>query len=246
MLFRSVTVDISDNWTLIAAADYSVTKQQQDLTRTPGGLTQTELESTSSGVDLRLSGAVFDIRDASARASVGINARREQFDSATAQPGELERDVKSAYAELFVPLVTPPAQAWTHRLELSIAARVDDYDDFGSSGVKPKFGVAWWPVAGPGLRASWSESFRAPLLSLMDRSAVTPFRWLVSRVPDPASQTGTTVTISPLLLGNPDLEPETAESLTFGVDIAPPSVPGFRASLTYYEIDLYGDRKSVV
>jgi iron complex outermembrane recepter protein len=235
------TVDVFENWSLIAAADYSATKQQLDITRSPGGVTESELESMSSGVDLRLTGALFDIRDASARASVGINARREQFDSDTAQPGELERTVKSAYAELFVPLVTPSAQAWTHRLEVSLAARVDDYDDFGSSGVKPKFGVAWWPVTGLGLRASWSESFRAPLLSLMDRSMVTPFRWLVLRLPDPASQTGTTATIAPLVAGNPDLVPETAESFTFGVDVAPPSAPNFRASLSYYEID-YIDR----
>lgn len=235
------TLDLSDDWSLIAAADYAQTKQQAALTTTPGGITKFELESLSAGADLRLSGALFDIRDAAVRTSIGISARREKFDRATAQPGELDRDVKSAYAEVFVPLITPSADSWMHRLELSLAGRVDDYDDFGSSGVKPKLGVAWWPVASVGLRASWSESFRAPLLSYMDRSVVTPFRWIVLPLPDPASQTFTTVTIVPLVLGNPNLEPETAESLTFGVDIAPPSVPNFRASLTYYEID-YTDR----
>jgi iron complex outermembrane recepter protein len=235
------TIDVSESWTMVAAADYSVTKQQREITINPVGFAKSELESMSSGIDLRLSGALFDIRDASARASVGISARREQFDSDSAQPGELERTAKSAYAELYLPLIAPSAQAWAYKLELSLAGRVDDYDDFGSSGVKPKFGVAWWPVAGVGLRASWSESFRAPLLSLMDRSVVTPFRWFVARLPDPASQTGTTATIAPVVLGNPNLKPETAESFTFGVDIAPPSTPNLRASLSYYEVD-YIDR----
>lgn len=237
----AATLDVSESWTLIAAADYSQTKQQAVVTASPAGSSRADLESMSSGIDLRISGALFDIGAASARASIGINARREQFDRSSVQPGELERDVKSAYAEVFVPLIAPSAQTWTHRLELSLAGRVDDYDDFGSSGVKPKLGVAWWPVTSLGLRASWSESFRAPLLSQMDRTVVTPFRWLVARLPDPASPTGTTATIAPVVLGNPDLEPETAESFTFGVDVAPPSAPSFRASLTYYEID-YKDR----
>lgn len=237
------TLDLFESWSLITAADYSVTKQQTVFTDDPGGITEAERKATSSGVDLRLSGALFDIRDVSARASVGISARREKFDRATAQSGELDRAVKSAYAEVFVPFIAPSMHSWAHRLELSLAGRVDDYDDFGSSGVKPKVGVAWWPVASVGLRASWSEAFRAPLLSQMDRSTVSPFRWLVLPLPDPASQTGTTATISPLVLGNPDLEPETSESFTLGVDIAPPSVPNFRASLTYFEID-YTDRVS--
>ena len=239
----AATLDVSDNWSLLAAADYSVTKQPSVTTSNPGGTTNLEFESMSSGLDLRLSGALFDIRDASARASVGISARREKFDRAVAQPGELERKAKSAYAELFLPLITPSAGSWAHRLELSLAGRVDDYDDFGSSGVEPKLGIAWWPVASLGLRASWGESFRAPLLSQMDTSTTSPFRWLVLRLPDPASPTGTTATISPLVVGNPDLDPETAETFTVGIDLQPASVPSLRASLTYYQID-YTDRVS--
>jgi iron complex outermembrane receptor protein len=230
------TINVSETWSLIAAADYSAAKQGVVFTLDPGGTNEVELESTSSGVDIRLSGALFDIQDTTARASVGISARRERLDRATAQPGDLERTAKSAYAELFVPLITPSAASWTHRLELSLAGRVDDYDDFGSSGVKPKFGVAWWPAAALGLRASWSESFRAPLLAHMDQSGAAP-RWLVAPLPDPSSPTGATVTILPFVLGNPNLDPETAESLTLGIDIAPASIPDFRASLTYYEVD---------
>jgi iron complex outermembrane receptor protein len=237
------TLDVFESWSLRAAADYSVTKQHSVVTSTPGGIVDQELESTSSGIDLRLSGALFEIGAAWARASVGVSARREKFDSAVAQPGELERTAKSLYGELFLPLIAPSSASWAHRLEVSLASRLDDYDDFGSSGVKPKFGVAWWPVASVGLRASWSESFRAPLLSQMDRSGATPFRWLVLRLPDPASPTLTTATISPLVFGNPDLDPEAAESFTVGIDIAPPAAEHFRASLTYYKID-YTDRVS--
>ena len=239
----NATLDVSENWSLRAAVDYSVTKQRSLLTATPGGIVDQELDGTSSGIDLRMSGALFDIGDSSARASIGVSARKEKFDSAAAQPGELERTVKSVYGELFVPLIAPSAAAWAHRLELSLAGRLDDYDDFGSSGVKPKLGVAWWPVASLGVRASWSESFRAPLLSHMDRSVVTPFRWLVLPVPDATSPTGTTATIAPLVLGKQDLAPETADSFTFGLDIAPPSAANLRASVTYYQID-YNDRVS--
>lgn len=236
-------LDVFTNWSVTAAADYSTTKQRSVVTSDPGDLSEAELESKSSGIDVRLSGALFDIGDASARASIGVSARREKFDAATAEPGDLDRSAKSAYAEVFAPLIAPSADTWVHRLEVSLAGRVDDYDDFGSSGFKPKVGIALWPTASLGFRASWSESFRAPLLSQMDTSTASPFRWLVLNLPDPASQAGVTPTIIPLVLGNPDLEPETAESLTVGLDVTPESLPNFRASLTYYDID-YTDRVS--
>ena len=49
-------------------------------------------------------------------------------------------------------------------LSLSLAARKDHYSDVGSTS-NPKVGVTWQPVESLGIRGSYGESFRAPVLT---------------------------------------------------------------------------------
>ena len=56
-----------------------------------------------------------------------------------------ERDITSAYAELSMPLLDT--------LELQLAARYEDYSDFGTT-TNPKLGVRWQPLPSLVLRAS--------------------------------------------------------------------------------------------
>jgi iron complex outermembrane receptor protein len=66
------------------------------------------------------------------------------------------RKVKAVFYEAALPVAD--------NLDVSIAARYDDYDDFGSQ-VSPKVSVSWRPMEDLLLRASWGEGFRAPTLS---------------------------------------------------------------------------------
>ncbi|MFM5931441.1 MAG: TonB-dependent receptor domain-containing protein [Novosphingobium sp.] len=140
------------------------------------------------------------------------------------------RDIKSAYAEVIVPLVgSGNAFGGVNALELNAAVRHDDYSDFGTT-TNPKFGVKWEPVAGLTLRGSYGTSFRAPTLSDSDPRST------------PSLSASTTIAgagrnVLTLLGGNASVGPETATTWSFGLEIKPDLVPGFNASVNYFKID---------
>ena len=49
-------------------------------------------------------------------------------------------------------------------LELNLAARYDDYSDFGNT-TNPKISARWAPIESLAFRASWGTGFRAPSLA---------------------------------------------------------------------------------
>ena len=75
-----------------------------------------------------------------------------------------ERDITSLFYESVLPVMD--------NLEVNIAVRYDDYSDFGDN-VSPSAKVRWEAADGVVLRASYSESFRAP--GLDELNAATTF-----------------------------------------------------------------------
>lgn len=148
---------------------------------------------------------------------------------------DLSREVDSVYAELFVPVFgRANAVRGIERLDLSIAARHDDYSDVGTT-TNPKYGVTWSPVDGLTLRASYGESFRAPTL----RDLVPEGQIHQRQLPDPSSPTG----MSTGLLfsgGNANLDPETAETRSWGLEIEPDALPGAKLSVNFFDIEYRG------
>ena len=67
--------------------------------------------------------------------------------------------VKSAYAELFIPVIKE--QPFFYQLDITPSARIDDYSNFGSAKTW-KIGGNWAPVRDIRFRASYSTGFRAP------------------------------------------------------------------------------------
>jgi iron complex outermembrane recepter protein len=141
------------------------------------------------------------------------------------------REIQAAFFEVRAPLVggdfTLPG---LRRLELSVAARLEDYSDFGTT-TNPKVGLIWEPVEGLTTRASWGTSFRAPALTeLYERVQIGAANL--------ASPTGSQLTLIHLG-GNTELQPEKAESLTVGFEVRRPQ--GFRFGANYFDI-LFDDR----
>jgi outer membrane receptor protein involved in Fe transport len=200
---------------------------------------------------LRADGPLFRLPAGDVRLAVGAEYRREAYDYFTildlSSPAPIAapfaglpgpRHVKSFYSELLVPVFgednRPPG---FYRLDLSLAGRVEDYNQFGRT-ANPKLGLRWEPVLGVALRGSFGTSFRAPHFDELLGSAASIYQAL--QVADPASPTGTSNVLG--LFGYaPDIGPEKATSWTAGIDIAPPSIRGLKASLTYYDVD-YKDR----
>jgi iron complex outermembrane receptor protein len=145
------------------------------------------------------------------------------------------RTVRSVYAEAQVPLIgNASSMEYMKRLDLSLAARSDDYSDFGRS-TNPRVGLDW--TVGPigKLYASYGKAFRAPTLGDLD-----PVNAGLINVVDRVGADGKTVTHGIVLLGGRDgLKPERASIATFGAALQP--VKGMRATIDYFNVE-YKDR----
>lgn len=158
------------------------------------------------------------------------------------------REVFSAYAELAVPVVSPEMEIPLVRsLDLQFAGRFENYSDFGSVAV-PKVAGAWDVVRGIRFRGSWAKSFRAPNLEQTNATVITRAntrpdyaRCAVAvqngTIPnfDICNTTGTNdyrQTTSAQRSGNPNLDPERANTMSFGVVLEPP-LPSGAGHLTF-------------
>lgn len=168
---------------------------------------------------------------------------------------EARQSVTEIFGEIVVPLLRD--LPFVRRLEVEGAYRYSHYDDtFGGTDTW-KAGATWEPVAGVTFRGVRSRSVRAPnfgeLYGPQTASAsgspadtcmgvayhLSPTRAANCKAlgidaPLPYNQLG------PLIIsgGNPDLQPETSDSLTLGVVLQPKFLPGFDASVDYWDIDI--------
>lgn len=145
------------------------------------------------------------------------------------------RTVKSAYAELAVPLVSPEMNIpLVHRLEMQLAGRAEDYSDVGSV-AKPKVAVAWDLFQGFRLRGSWSEGFKAPNLEQINVTQVSRSNnrqdyyfceadLRAGRITSFTQCTQSRATRA-VRAGNPDLKPETSKNLSYGIVFQPEFLP---------------------
>ena len=138
---------------------------------------------------------------------------------------DLQRNVAAAYGELSVEL--------TDTVQVDVAARVEDYEDFGSA-VAGKIAGRWEFAPGYALRAAVSSSLRAPsLVQLGFGTSSTSFG---------AGGQLTTVNTLPVddplarALGARDLDEET--SLNFGLGLTARITERFNVTLDAFRIDV--------
>lgn len=151
------------------------------------------------------------------------------------------REVFGAYAELALPLVSPEMGIPLVRsLNLQVAGRYEHYSDFGDVAV-PKVAGAWDVIQGIRFRGSWAKSFRAPNLEQTNATVVTRSNsrtdYLFCEADLQAgrisafSSCARAQTTQARRSGNPDLDPERAKTLSFGVVLEPP-LPSGMGNLT--------------
>lgn len=131
---------------------------------------------TNGGLSLEL----MELEGGTAGLYVGFAYREETFDSQVdaladaglirggngGSGGAAERDVSAFYFEMALPMLDS--------LEMNLAARSDQYSDFGST-VNPQLSIRYNPVDALLLRTSWGTGFRAPTLSDLYRGTATGF-----------------------------------------------------------------------
>lgn len=201
------------------------------------GYTQNRVRNDIYTASLQADGPLWDLPGGPVQLAIGGQARRETYDrgginfNATANPAPqaglaADRSVLAAFAEVRAPLRGPADGSLSQgALELTGAVRYERYSDFGET-VNPKIGVVYSPASGVRLRATYSQSYRAPALAeLRDREIYLPIRRTLG--------TGRLLTLT-LNGGNPDLDPETATTFSAGVDFEPEALGGLRLSATWF------------
>jgi iron complex outermembrane receptor protein len=244
----NIDSNIAGDWHAILSGNYGSINQRQDgTTLSISGTTpfnQTNVIAATTHVwetNALATGSLVSLPAGAIKASVGAELRSEQLEQINDQTSSGEtssfgtppqqRHVASAFGELFVPIIgSANATAWAKRIEISAAARMDHYSDFGST-VNPKIGALWKPADFASLRVSYGSSFRAP--SLTEKGG-TIYSY-TTPLADPTSPGGVNDTLI-VEGGNPLLSPEKAKSWTAGFDVTPASVSGLKLSATYFDV----------
>ena len=168
-------------------------------------------------------------------------------------------DVIEGYAELIVPILEDIPGFYSLQAEGGV--RISDYSNSGTS-ITWKAGGSWEPFEGFRLRGIYQHSVRSPNIGELFGPIVTG---LTALTVDPCAGTNpvgnatlTAICIAqgaPAALvnagvvsqpsaaqvnatagGNPNLDVETANSLTLGMIVTPPQVPGLSITVDYYDI----------
>lgn len=193
---------------------------------------------------VKVDGPLARLPGGEVKVALGAEYRRETYmqrgsSGGVGFPEDLERNVRSLYGELFVPLFGEGnAGPLARSLTLSLSARYDHYSDFGST-TNPKVGLTWEPVDGVNLRGSFGRSFRAP--GLRDLGSTVGSYYSAAALVDAfgardPSRGAAQVNTILLFGGNAALTPETARTYSFGIDLRPKFAPSLTASATFYDI----------
>jgi len=193
------------------------------------------LNSQLETVDITADGPITKLAGVPLKLALGANWRDQQFTTSAITPGtsgfatfDLGRRVVSAFGQVVAPLFTDADTIPGLRtLELSVAARYEDYRGYGST-TTPKYGAVWSPARGIAFRGTWSRSVRPPTLVDLD---TTQNRSAITTLLPSAGGSMTTLLWSG---GNANLQPERAQSWTVGLELAPDFAPGLTMGLTYF------------
>jgi outer membrane cobalamin receptor len=218
------SVDFAASWQAEITALYGRNDSHRDVV-TPTATRSAERNKLQlESLEFKGDGALFGAPGGQARLAVGGGWREERYEEQVADGFSRDRNVLSAFAELYWPILA--------QVELSLAARYEEYSDFGST-TNPKVGLVWSPAKTVSLRGTYGTSFRAPILSELDDSNANS---LLFDFPDPAAADGTTLTM--LASGNNhELQPEEATTWTAGLDIESGSLAGVEVHVTYFDTE---------
>jgi iron complex outermembrane recepter protein len=165
-------------------------------------------------------------------------------------------DVKEAYAEIVVPLLKD--LPFAKLAEFEGAIRASDYSTSGST-TSWKLGLTWAPVSDIRFRGVLARAVRAPNVGELYSPGSEGFitvddpcdRDFISGgtssrggncaaigVPAGYVSNARTINIRTSTSGNPDLDVESADTLTLGAVLAPRFIPGLTVTADYFKIKI--------
>jgi outer membrane receptor protein involved in Fe transport len=165
-------------------------------------------------------------------------------------------DVKEIYGELFVPVLKDMPGAYA--LNFTVGARYSDYSEFGDDS-NFAFKLEYRPIADLLVRGSFTEVFRVPTIYDLyqapassasqlndpcvgivaaDVAANPNLALACENVPLDGTFEQLNSQIDGLLLGDPDLKPETGDVLTYGLVYDPSWAPGLSMNVDFWDYSL--------
>jgi len=196
--------------------------------------------STMTAYDGQINGELFSLPAGTVRMAFGAEYREESISDipddqfrrglifgTEAVEAEASRNIWATYVEFAVPVL--------QSLELSLAARYDDYSDFGGT-TNPKVALRWAPIEQLAIRASWGTGFRAPSLAQVGLGPSQESQFFIDTI---GCAAGVPESCQPLdynilFRGNPDLKPEKSDTYNIGVAWRPSG--SIEATLDYWDI----------
>jgi iron complex outermembrane receptor protein len=191
-------------------------------------------------MDAQVSGEIFQLGGRPVLMAAGVEYREEsvsdipddQFQrglifGTESVSAKADRENTAAFVEFAVPVL--------EGLDLELAARFDDYDDFGST-TNPKIAVRYAPIDMLALRASWGTGFRAPSLAQIGLGPSQESQFFIDQF---ACDGGLAIACNALdytivFSGNPNLQPEESETFNVGVAFKPTEQMEF--TIDYWDI----------
>jgi len=182
----------------------------------------------ATGAEYRRENHVADADFQSNRNTTDTGAGTGNWWVGNYKPSSGGYNVKEGFGELLVPVLKDSAIG--RSLDLNGAVRVTDYSTSGTV-TTWKAGLTWDVVDGFRLRAVRSRDIRAPNLAdyFLGGSSAS------QNINDGAKGTNSAQIIT---VGNPNLLPEVASTLTLGAVVQPRMLPGFSLSVDYYHIKI--------
>jgi iron complex outermembrane receptor protein len=241
-----MTIDLAKDWQLRSSVGYDETLGEftQWFGASPDSMVRNLVSAMDGDVrsaNLNADGPLFELTGGVVRFAVGGEYRQEKWGVDTLSAGfdrivrTADRNVKAAFAEIHVPLVSERnSKAAVRSLDLSLAGRFENYSDFGTS-FNPKVGVAWAPVRDLRIRATAGTSFKAPTLNqMMTLTSSYVYIGLYTDADGPTNLLEVGGVAS-------DLRPEESENWSAGFDYFPSFSPRSKLSATAFGIN-YKDR----
>ena len=229
------------------------------------GFEDLQFDSRQWQVTAKADGDIFDMPGGPAKLAVGVDYRDEEMDgflswntgSLDVRSGpytKTQRDAISAFAEIALPV--------SDALQFSLAGRYEKFSGTGDyDSTDPKIGFDWQASESFTVRGTWGTSFHAPPMRYENDdpqplpggnaafllpvtyfgpcdSTLVDFNGIRGTPGTPGQSCSYTVIINSGGAGPGVLEPEEATTWTVGFDFTPEAIPGFTASLSYFNIEI--------
>lgn len=235
--------------TSLALADFKISRD--DLFSLPGGNV-----GVASGIEWRRE-TFFDDRDPRLDGTItftdsvtGVFNGSDVAGTSPSPDTDGTRTVYSAFAELFVPVVSPDMNIpLVEEFNVQMAGRIERFQDIDATAMVPRIAASWTTIPGISFRGAWSQGFRAPNLAQVNDDGTTrsntrdDFVFCQAQVRkgllsglDACPGAG----VISFRSGARNLKPEDSESINLGIVLEPKFIPGLTLTADYWRVKQTG------